>query len=655
MQPVIIQIKTVADLRAAKDVESELRKQIIAAKAAGAQYGHLEKQISAVRTAIGNKGVVGRAGSELLSFAEKIPVIGSVIRGLNDAVGPVSAGLVGLSAAVGVLIAGFRGLKGVSDFAGRMNDLGAQTGQSVRDVVLLDQAFRNAGLGTEAVGQSINLLQKALSGVNEEGQPTAGVFERLGLSIDSLKNMSAVDALGAISAKIADLKTPADQTRAAFELFGRSGGRMLALLKDSEAFSKAKTMVGGLAESIGESVEDLDNFSDTMSSLDTKQLQFFAGFAKGLSGDLSSAADAIDKLDLSQFGTDLGNVTSGLVSVAEELKNAADGVGEFVDKIPGGGIAKWMFGNFTGQNGSGWLGDQLSVFGKIGEDKAQTARMKKFAEKTKQELADRAQGEAPKTQAQIAAEKEQNDRQASMDKSAVVLREGSEARRKKAKDDALKAAAGEGDVGAAGQLVKNQEFEIFKLRKKRESGYEIDPKDINAAEDELTARKELLAATTEKAKKTKEENAAKQAALELETAINEAEAKGDVAAQKRLKWKQDYIALWEKAKSAGMDDTAAGALADRGAVAGQKPDDKPTKPPVDVIGEAMEVAKAARGAMPMSSMARLGMAVGENSSAAPVLNKLGEMISAEREAQKKREEMLRKLTEIKDKKAGYGA
>ena len=47
-QGVTIEIKTVADLRAAKQVEQSLHQQIIAAKAAGTQYAHLKTQPAAV-------------------------------------------------------------------------------------------------------------------------------------------------------------------------------------------------------------------------------------------------------------------------------------------------------------------------------------------------------------------------------------------------------------------------------------------------------------------------------------------------------------------------------------------------------------------------------------------------------------------------------
>ena len=101
-QGVTIEIKTVADLRAAKAVEQSLQQQIVAAKAAGAAYGHLQTQLDSVQQAISNKGFFGRATSELLGMAERVPVVGSLMRSMNGGVGILSVGLAGLTAAAAI-------------------------------------------------------------------------------------------------------------------------------------------------------------------------------------------------------------------------------------------------------------------------------------------------------------------------------------------------------------------------------------------------------------------------------------------------------------------------------------------------------------------------------------------------------------------------
>ena len=70
----------------------------------------------------------------------------------------------------------------------------------------------------------------ALTGVNEEGLPTKDVFDKLGLSLDELSDMSPINALQAIGEKINGLASAAEKTRALKDLFGRSGPTLGAAL-----------------------------------------------------------------------------------------------------------------------------------------------------------------------------------------------------------------------------------------------------------------------------------------------------------------------------------------------------------------------------------------------------------------------------------------
>ena len=242
------------------------------------------------------------------------------------------AAVVGVAAAVGLATAALAaGTKAVADYAGQMSDLSSRIGQTVGDTVILTQAFKAAGMGPESVGQGLNLLQKALTGVNEKGEPTAAVFARLGININDLKAQTGVEQLETISKAISGISNPADQTRAAMELFGESGARMLALLKDDKAISGARETVGSLAGNLEECAGILDGFSDALESLEVKNLQFFAGFAKAIAQELEKASGWISKLDFGAAGEGIGDFVHGVILVGEEIAKI---VGEAVDLIP---------------------------------------------------------------------------------------------------------------------------------------------------------------------------------------------------------------------------------------------------------------------------------------------------------------------------------
>lgn len=489
------------------------------------------------------------AGGGLQTFRERLSSCIAQSGLLAGAVAAVGTHLlaIGTAAVAGVarLPALFiAGIKGVSDFAGRMSDLSMQTGQAVPDVILLSQAFRNAGLGSEMVGQSLNLLQKALTGVNEDGQPTAGVFERLGLSISGLKGMSAVEQLEAIAAAITKLPTPADQSRAAMEMFGRSGGRMLAILKDTSAIETARTQIGMLAKNLGASAEDLDKFSDAIGALDVKSQQFFAGFAKGISGDLASAAEVLNKVDLSAFGEELGRVARGAGLLAGDMERALAAAAKMAGlpdakgvKAVAGEMAMTALRAVPGANAIPAARDLARLFG-----------------------------------------------------ARADVEEKREAR-----------------LGRPSAHRGGGSFDLAKL-KRDALGAEYGP----AGDPEAVAT--AAAAADERRKRQK--------AGAFSASLAEAEAAGNTKEVANLKWLQRVQSLMDS----GVTEWDARRIANAEATEKkEKPEEKPELPPAESL---------ARGAVGVSSLGRIGAAMGESMSAAPVVERLARLIDEQRKQTK---------------------
>ena len=160
---VIIEIKTTADLRAAKLVEAELQKQIIAAKAAGVAHGKLSDQLKAVQGGIAAKGFAGRAGSEIMGLAEKVPVLGSAMRSLNGGVGvwsTIAAGASAAAVAVGACIRAFSA--------------------SEVEMAKLDAALANSGQLTDDYREKLSKLATERSGkTGIDDEKYVGVFTTL--------------------------------------------------------------------------------------------------------------------------------------------------------------------------------------------------------------------------------------------------------------------------------------------------------------------------------------------------------------------------------------------------------------------------------------------------------------------------------------------
>jgi hypothetical protein len=101
-QNINYKISATVELRAMRELEASLQKQLVQLKAMGQAgtdaYRKIETQLSSVQSSLGQKSMFSKIGSEVMSTAGKIPVLGESMRGLNGAAGIASAGLVGFTA-----------------------------------------------------------------------------------------------------------------------------------------------------------------------------------------------------------------------------------------------------------------------------------------------------------------------------------------------------------------------------------------------------------------------------------------------------------------------------------------------------------------------------------------------------------------------------
>jgi len=244
---------------------------------------------------------------------------------LNQAFG--SAGLAKFAGGV-ALVAGaiigtgkaLEGLKNAFDVGDALGELSDRTGIAVRDLAILQRAFENNGSSADAVGPAVNRLQKALAGVNEDGDPTNKTFEALGLNMAALRSLSPVDQLVAVGKAISKIEDPAQRAAAAIGIFRGSGGDLLPLFANGTAFTDAATQLGTQAKILERQSAAFGKMSEQLSSAGKKVQGFFVGVADKLAPVLGPLLDRFEKLDLAPFGQRVGAAIAGLVGV---LSNGA--------------------------------------------------------------------------------------------------------------------------------------------------------------------------------------------------------------------------------------------------------------------------------------------------------------------------------------------
>jgi tetratricopeptide (TPR) repeat protein len=243
--------------------------------------------------------------------------LGNVFKGLNDAMSTLTAGIA----------AQFEKVHAAMHLGSELEELSLATGQSVRDLVVLRKAFALAGMAADEVAPMIARLQKALGGTNEMGEPTAKVFERIGLSVEKLKAQSAIQQLRSLQAAFASIHNPADRTKAAMDIFGKQGFKMGALLAQPQVTDTAEKSAGGFGRDMEGMAPTLKNLSVAVTELGDRWKKFYANL-------LVQIAPALEKFFEMLKGVNLGALGKQIGSALNSFAGFVQGINATLQKIP---------------------------------------------------------------------------------------------------------------------------------------------------------------------------------------------------------------------------------------------------------------------------------------------------------------------------------
>jgi hypothetical protein len=125
-------------------------------------------------------------------------------------------------------VRGFAAADALGDAADRM-------GVTVETLSRLKFVAEQNDVEFGALTTAIKKFQVGLSQAASDGGEASEMLERLKLKASDLKGLKLEEALARIADRVSKLKDPADRTRAAVELFGRSGEQLVPLLNKGGA------------------------------------------------------------------------------------------------------------------------------------------------------------------------------------------------------------------------------------------------------------------------------------------------------------------------------------------------------------------------------------------------------------------------------------
>jgi hypothetical protein len=193
------------------------------------------------------------------------------------------------------------------DMGGTLNDLSARTGETAGNLMLLNRAFDNTGVGSEKVGATLNKLQRSIVMAGRGSAVQERAFRELGLSIADLQYMAPIDQMRAVAGALAGVENDGKRTALAMDILGRSGGELLPLFTNmTTEVANAQSELGTLPGVMDRSAEAFDSISDKMAVMKGKLTEFAAGMLESAIPALNQFVNAGSSLDAAGFGAQIG-------------------------------------------------------------------------------------------------------------------------------------------------------------------------------------------------------------------------------------------------------------------------------------------------------------------------------------------------------------
>lgn len=237
--------------------------------------------------------------------------VGSILSGVFGSLGSIAKGVAigigSIGAAIGISDQFFKiGIKSAIELGDEYNTLSKRTGASVGFLYDLGKVLKNNGSSSSYAAIAIGHMQRALTGVNELGQPTADIFKRLKLSTEELQNDAPEKAMLKLGKAILNLKSPAEQTRAATELFGKAGSSMLAVFKD-DTFAKLSSGISSTGQTLQKNAENFSKIATQLRDSGSAFRGFFIELAGAVAPEILELFKMFQGGDmLAGFGQKLG-------------------------------------------------------------------------------------------------------------------------------------------------------------------------------------------------------------------------------------------------------------------------------------------------------------------------------------------------------------
>jgi hypothetical protein len=128
----------------------------------------------------------------------------------------------------------FQVFESLTEGAAKFQDLAETTGAAAEDLAGFAVAAATAGVGVDAIGDSMIRLTKNLTGVDDESKAAGAALGALGLNVSEFKQLDPAAQYEAVGKALAGFADGAGKSAVAVALFGKAGAEQLKVFKALE-------------------------------------------------------------------------------------------------------------------------------------------------------------------------------------------------------------------------------------------------------------------------------------------------------------------------------------------------------------------------------------------------------------------------------------
>ena len=210
------------------------------------------------------------------------------------------------------------------DLGGRLTDLKARTGETAGQLLLLERAFENTGIGADKVGTVINKLQNFMQDAANGGDKQTAAMAQLGVTLQELQGKTPIEQMRIFAERISAIEDPTQRVAVASDVFGsKLGGSLLPILMSfSGELRNAQDELGSMTKIMDQNSDVFDTIGDKFEIIKGKLTEFAAGVMSRALPALELFTTAFSKFDAAGFGQRLADAFIGGREAMNGFSNA---------------------------------------------------------------------------------------------------------------------------------------------------------------------------------------------------------------------------------------------------------------------------------------------------------------------------------------------